>query len=169
MVRFYSRAAKRNLKAGSKKMEDNMSAAARVRREFRLGRPPKTVPEGMPPMPLHPQVAADKAVRLLADLRERMHAAGLKREEVDGVIVGIRAANPDEPVFIPIDRAKAIETLSAPDIIALGCVFRQHDGDKDFDFPVQFAGLNARGVGVLRRAVEIKHAERMGLIRTGVN
>jgi hypothetical protein len=160
MVRFYSRAARRNLKAGATKMEENMSAAARVRREFRRGAPPK----GTTPRPL---VAVDKAEQLLANLRERMHAAGLKREEVDGQIIGVRSAN-DEPVFIPIEREKAIAILSAPDIIPLGCIFRQQDGGKNVDFFVQFTGMTERGLDVLKRAVTKTQAQ-IAPLRHGTN
>lgn len=150
MVPYRSREALRNLKRGAKKMEDVMSPAARVRRSFRLGRPPKDT------LPLHPKVAWEKAESLLADFRQRMTAAGLKPDDVDGQIIGIRGDRPDEPDYIPAEKEKALATLWSPDVIALGMVFRQLDRatGQDIFFPVQFTGLNENGIMVLRRAAE---------------
>ncbi len=154
MTTYRTRAAKKNLREGIKKMEDVMSPAAQVRRQFRLGRPPKGQ------LPLHPKVAVDKASALLADFRQRMQAVGLKAEHVDGLLIGVREANRDEPVFIPIERDSAIATLSAPDIIAVGCIFRQHDEreGKDIDFFMQFTGLSEQGLNLLKKAASTAHA-----------
>jgi hypothetical protein len=150
MVSHRTRTAKKNLREGIKKMESDMSAASRVRRQFRLGRPPKSV------LPLHPRVAVDKAEALLSDFREMMKVEGLKPEHVDTLIVAIREAAPDEPLFISlVNRDAAIAALSAPDTIALGCVFGQFDAKQGqtVEFPVQFGGLNERGINVMRKAV----------------
>jgi len=132
-------------------MEEHMSPAARVRRGFRLGRPPKVSDEL-----LRPLLAVDKAETLLADFRQRMQTAGLNPEHVDAMIIGVRASNMDEPVFIPVERDKAISALSAPGIGALGCIFRQRDEGKNVDFFVQFTGLTDRALGVLKRAITMQ-------------
>lgn len=163
MTPYRTRAAKQNLRAGIKKMEDTMSPAAQVRRQFRLGRPPKG--ESL----LHPKVAVDKAVSLLADFRERMQKAKLNPEHVGALIVGVREGNPDEPVLIKIDRDNAIATLSAPDIAAIGCIFWQRDGDKEVDFFVQFTGLSERGLNVLKQASTKRAALGMKIYRNGGN
>jgi len=145
----------KNLKKGVKKMEKNMSPAARVRRDFRLGRPPKGQ------LPLHPRVAWEKADSLLTDLRKRMQEAGLRMDHVKGEIVAIRDNDPDEPVFVSVAKQEAaIETLSAPNIIALGCVFRQFDEQmkQGATFFVQFTGLSERGLAVLKKAAEKRNA-----------
>jgi hypothetical protein len=148
MVPYRSQKALRNLKLGAKKMETAMTPAARVRREFRLGRPPK----GM--LPLHPTVAWQKAESLLTDFRQKMKAAALLPEHVDAQIIGVRDPNPDEPVFLAGDRDAALKTLSTPDIIAIGCIFRQYDArsKQDVFFFVQFTGLSERGLNVLKKA-----------------
>jgi hypothetical protein len=142
-----------------------MSPAARVRRQFRLGRPPKGT------LPLHPSVAVDKAESLIADFRGRMETAGLKPEHVAGLIIGVRSANPDEPVFIPIDRDKAIATLSAPGILAIGCIFWQRDEaeNKEADFFVQFTGLSEQGLSVLKRACTMRAAHSQQIYQSGGN
>ena len=153
MVPYRSRQALKNLRRGAEKMEKAMSPAARVRREFRLGRPPKCT------LPLHPSVAWQKAESLLADFRQRMEDAGLSREDVDAQIIGVRESNPDAPVFIAVERDKALKTLSAPDIIAIGCIFRQHDSTtkQNVDFFVQFTGLSEQGMNVLKKAATMQH------------
>jgi hypothetical protein len=153
MTPYRTRIAKRNLREGIKKMRETMSPAAQVRRQFRLGRPPKRTDDL-----LRPLLAVDKAELLLADFRKRMQSAGLNPEHVDALIIGVRASNLDEPVFISIDRDKAIAALSAPDIGALGCIFRQRDGEQNVDFFVQFTGLSERGLNVLKRAATMQHA-----------
>ena len=151
---YKSSDALKNLKRGVKKMEKAMSPAAEVRRQFRLGRPPKGT------LPLHPTTAWQKAESLLADFRQKMQAKKLRPEDVDGQIIGVREADPGEPVFISLaDREAALRTLSAPDIIAIGCIFRQHDSKskENIDFFVQFTGLSEQGLGVLRKAAEMQH------------
>ena len=157
MTPYRSRASMKNLREGIKKMEEQMrmNPAARVRREFRLGRPPKG--ETL----LHPKVATEKAVTLLADFRRRMQDAKLDPEHVDGLIVGVRESNPDEPVVIPIKQDEAIATLSTPEMAAIGCIFWQRDGGREVDFFVQFTGLSERGINVLKRASMWRAAQQM--------
>ena len=130
-----------------------MSRAARVRRQFRLGRPPKDT------LPLHPRIAWDKAESLLSDLRQRMKDAGLSPADIDAQIIGVRDPNPNEPVFVPLkDKDEVVKILSEPDIIAIGMIFRQHDAEandgkgQDITFPVQFTGLSKAGLDVLKGA-----------------
>lgn len=160
MVRFYSRAARRNLKAGAKKMEKNMSAAARVRRDFRLGRPPKGES-----LPLHPRVVRDRAYAALSRLRTLMSIEKLEPTDVTAAIVYIDEANPDQHHVLLMEvegktdeecKQAVFETLGRPDVIALGMIFRQFDAKekKQTTFPHLLAGLNERGVAVLKKAVE---------------
>src|SRR5262249_41530401 len=132
--------------------EQEMSKAAEVRRDFRLGRYPKAQT-----WPLHPKVVWDKASSMLSDFRQRMKDAGLKADDTDAAIVYISNADPDKPLFSTMGEGEqvALKRLSAPNVIAMGMVFRQFDAvaGKQIDFPMQFAGLSERGVAVLRRAV----------------
>ena len=141
MVRFYSRAAKRNLKAGSRKMEENMSTAARVRRQFRFGRPPKSTEH------LRPLIAVDKAEVSLADLRNRMRQAGtkwFKDEHVRAMLVTVDGT--DARITSVDNREKMLANLTRPGAYALGCVFVQFDADagnsgQNAYFYVPFIGL----------------------------
>lgn len=148
MTPYHTREAIKNLRKGIRKMEDVMSPAAQVRRDFQLGRPPKNE------LPLHPITAAQKAESLIADFRARMEKAKLKPEHAQGLIVAIRTADPDKPILIKIDHNEAIAKLSKPDTIALGCVFHQFDerDGKAVTFFKQFTGLNERGLNVLKLA-----------------
>ena len=150
---YMSSEALKNLRRGAKKMEKAMSPAARVRRQFRLGRPPKST------LPLHPTVAWQKADSLLSDFRQMMKAEKLQPDDVDAQIIGVRESDPDKPVFIEMERETALKALSAPDIIAIGCIFRQHDAQtkQDVDFFVQFTGLSERGLNVLKQASTMQH------------
>jgi len=156
MVRFYSRAARRNLKAGSKKMEENMSTAARVRRQFRLGRNPKPGES----LPLHPRVVWERAYTALERFRTMMSLEKLSPKHVDAAIVFIEESNPDQPHFVLLSEGedRVREELSSPDVIALGMLFRQFDAEKkqQSTFPYLFVGLNERGMAVLKKAAEIQ-------------
>jgi hypothetical protein len=161
MVRFYSRAARRNLKKGAEKMESEMSVAARVRRQFRQGRPPK-VGESLP---LHPRVVWDRAFTALSRFRTLLSIEKLEPMHVSAAIVFIQESAPDQPhlLLLEIDgsveecKSKVLEQLGRPDAIAIGMIFRQFDADakekKQTTFPYQFVGLNERGIDVLKKAV----------------
>ena len=161
MVRFYSRAARRNLKRGAEKMETEMSAAARVRRQFRQRRPFKV---GESPL-LHPRVVWDRAFTALSKFRMLMSLEKLDPKAVAAVIVFIEEANPDQPRWLSVEvegesgdeaKRKVLEQLGRPDVIALGMIFRQFDAieKKQTTFPYQFVGLNQRGIDVLKKAAE---------------
>jgi hypothetical protein len=167
MVEARSRAAKRNLREGIRKMEEEtMTPAARVRRDFRLGRPPRKVEDVLP---LHPSVVWKKATDALSDFRARMIAANppLNPGHAVALIVFIEIASPDKPQFIAIEeevgkncekcQTKVFEQLSRGDVIALGMVFRQFDEKTSqfVRFPYQFTGLNERGIAVLQNAVRV--------------
>jgi hypothetical protein len=134
-------------------MEATMSPAARVRREFRTGRPPKGT------LPLHPVVVWDRATEMIADFRRKMEAAGLDPNDVGGQIIGVGVD--DVPIFIGLDeRDKCIKILSRPDVIAIGMVFLQRDREKgqDVSFSWALAGLSESASQVLKRAVESQQA-----------
>jgi hypothetical protein len=152
--------ATKNLREGIRKMESNMSVAAQVRREFRLGRPPKAVEEVEP---MHRTVVWKKATDALSNFRERMVAATLNPAHVDARIVYVTLAKPDTPLQLQIDgppkdaevwKQEALETLGADDVLALGMIFLQYDAAAEHQsiFPYQFTGLSERGQAVLRRA-----------------
>jgi len=164
MTRQYSREAKRNLRKGAEKMEAKISPAARVRREFRLGRPPKSTEH------LRPLIAVDKAESSLADLRNRMRQAKIewfKDEYVQAKLVTVDDAN----VYITSveHRDKMIAELSGPGAYALGCVFFQFDADAGERgqfayFYVPFIGLTDEERATIQEAAvklaaEVKAAE----------
>jgi len=157
MMRFYTRQAKKNLREGAKKMEDVMTPAARVRREFRLGRPPKPGES----LPLHPRVVWDRAYTALERFRLLMSIEKLSPEHVDAAIVYIEETNPEQPISLLMreGEARVKEVLSRPDVIALGMLFTQFDEKKKQQaiFPYLFVGLNERGVAVLRKAAELQN------------
>jgi len=166
--------AQQNLRAGIKKMEKVMSPAAQVRRDFRLGRPPKAGQL----VPLHRSVVWQKATKALADFRGRMAAASLNPKHVDAAIVFIELAAPDSPRVLLLEtegqtpeesRAAAFEVLGRDDVIALGMIFRQFDeqSQQQSTFPYQFMGLNERGVGVLKAAATLQVA--VGELRKDTN
>ena len=142
-----------------------MTAAARVRRDFQLGRPPRPLAEGEVPEPLHPVVAWKRATDALADFRARMTAAGLKPEHAEALIVYVRLADLDIPRIVLLEepgktaeemRRAALETLGAEDVITLGMIFQQHDeqtGQRAF-FPRLYFGLSKRGMDMLKRAAQ---------------
>src|ERR1700712_3081881 len=100
--------AKGNLREGIKKMGQAMSPAAKVRRDFRLGRPPKAGES----LPLHRMVVWQRATDALSNLRARMTAAGLNPEHITAAIVYIEAVNPDLPrVLLMQDQEAALATL----------------------------------------------------------
>lgn len=165
MIEARSRAAKKNLQAGIKKMQKRMTRAAQVRRDFRLGRNPKTV-EDM--LPIHPTVVWKRATEALSSFRARMTVPKLDPNDVTAVIVFIELADPDQPHFLlleeeigtPCERCKqeVFKQLSRGDVIALGMIFRQFDEDskEQSTFPYVFTGLNGRGIAVLEKAVELQ-------------
>lgn len=165
MTPYKSGAAKKNLRQGIRKMEKEMTAAARVRREFRLGRPPRPLPEGEVPQPLHPAVAWQRAKDALSAFRERMIAAGLRPKDAGAVIVYIERGNQDRAQLLELEnadksesdmRGEAFKTLAREDVIALGMIFTQMDqqSNQRAIFPYLFFGLNQRGMAVLRQAAE---------------
>jgi len=149
-------------------MGETMTPAAQVRRDFRLGRPPKAGDA----LPMHRTVVWQKAMDALAAFRARMTAAKLNPNHATAAIVFIELADPDRPHMLLLEeeigkpsencRQKAFEQLGRDDVIALGMVFRQFDAEKGKEgeftrFPYQFTGLNERGIAVLRKAVELWH------------
>jgi hypothetical protein len=166
---YKSRVAKKNLREGIKKMEKTMSPAAQVRRDFRLGRPPRPIGENERPQPLHRTVAWQRAVDALASFRVRMTGANLNPGHVAAAIIFIEGTNQDQPHFLFVEekgktseemQKTAFEQLGRDDVIALGMVFVQVDEQtkQRSIFPYQFFGLNQRGIAVLRRAVELEFA-----------
>lgn len=167
MTPYRTPAAKRNLRAGIKKMEKTMTPAAQVRREFQLGRPPRRLAEGKIPEPLHPVVAWQRATDALADFRRRMVAAGLKPEHAEALVVYVQRADLDTPHVLLLERngeaasemrRTALETLGREDVITLGMIFQQYDeqtGQRSI-FPRLYFGLNERGMDVLKRAAEMQ-------------
>jgi hypothetical protein len=160
MTPYKSHAAVKNLRAGIKKMESTMTPAAQVRREFRLGRPPKPVETVEP---LQRTVVWRKATEALSNIRDRMVAAKLKPEHVSGAVVYVETGSPDESRVLPVQQrdktleesqAAAYEILGRDDVIALGMIFTQYDehAGKLAVFPFQFMPLNERGIAVLRQA-----------------
>ena len=164
-----SRVAKKNLREGIKKMEDEMSPAAKVRRDFRLGRPPRPAPldeEGHPEQ-LHPKVAWTRANEALSDFRRRMDAAKLNPQHAAAAIVYVIQADPDSPRLLPLEETgktpeelqlAAFDTLGRPDVIALGVLFAQFDERtrKKAIFPYLFFGLGERGMAGLKKAASIE-------------
>ena len=150
-----------------------MTPAARVRREFQLGRPAKSTDM----LPLHPSVVWQRATESLSSLRQRMKAVGLKPDHAQAVIVFIESANPDHPRFLHLEdevgkhsescRKKVLETLSRGDVIALGLLFNQFDEEKKQQaiFPRLLMGLNERGMAVLKKAAQLQN-QGMGLFKT---
>ncbi len=164
----YSESALRNLQKGVKKMSTTMSPAAKIRRDFQLGRPPKALTDE----PLHPTVVCSRAEALLSDLRARMVAAGLTASDVEGWIIYVRGTNPDPtyPEFIPMGQAdsrqKAFKELGEPDTVALGVIFQQIDGGQRATFAKQLTGLSELGQATLRKAGGILVTVRSMLDKT---
>lgn len=159
----YTRAAKRNLREGIKKMEQRMSTAAQVRRAFQLGRPPRPLADGEVPERLHPVAVWNRANEALSDLRTRMTTAKLNPRHVAAAIVFVERVSPEQPCFLFLEeRGKTPEevqnvafgTLNSTDVIELGMIFVQLDEQTQHKaiFPYLFFGLNQRGMAVLRRA-----------------
>lgn len=134
-----------------------MTTAARVRREFRLGRNPKPGES----LPLHPRVVWERAYVAQERFRTLMSLEKLNPKHVEAAIVFIEESNPDQPRFVLLsegeDRVK--EELSRPDVIALGMLFQQFDTEKKQRaiFPYLFVGLNERGMAVLKKAAAIQY------------
>lgn len=157
----------KNLRAGAKKMEDAMTPAARVRREFRLGRPPKPIGENEQPEPLHPVVVWRRANEAVSSFRERMTAAKLKPCHVAAAIVYVEQTDPEQPRLLALEeegksleemQSAAFEVLGRPDVITLGMIFGQIDEQtkQKAIFPYLFFGLNQRGMAVLKRAAAVE-------------
>jgi hypothetical protein len=151
--------AKMNLREGIKKMAKVMSPAAQVRRDFRLGRPPKPGET----LPLHRMVVWHRASEALSNFRARMAAAKLNPKDVEALIVYIENTEPDTPRVLLLEeegktpgqcQMAAFKELGRDDVIAIGMLFRQFDtlSKQQFTFPYQFVGLNERGVAVLKKA-----------------
>ncbi|HEX3985371.1 MAG TPA: hypothetical protein VHX13_02080 [Acidobacteriaceae bacterium] len=139
-----------------------MSPAARVRREFRLGRPPRPLPDGAMPEQLHPAVTWQRAKDALADFRRRMADAKLKPEQVDAAIIYVTRAYPERPCFLRLEdsvRPAALNLLAREDVIALGMLFVQFDAraKQRTIFPHLFFGLNQRGMAVLKEAAALEY------------
>ena len=161
MVGYRSRAAKKNLREGIEKMEGTMSPAARARRDFRLGRPPKPGET----LPLHRTVVWKRAGEALLRFRALMALEKLQEKHVIGAIVYIESADENKPHILLLEdagktsedcRQAAFEQLGRDDVIAIGMIFSQFDEreKKQVTFPYQFTGLSPQGIAVLRRAVE---------------
>ena len=160
---YRTRAAKKNLREGITKMEQRMTPAAQVRRDFRLGRPQKTEIDE----PLHPAVVWQRANRALADFRARMSAAELKPDHAEALIVYVAMPDMDVPHFLSLESAHrtpeecqrvALEQLGQGNALALGMVFTQFDEQTKQQalFPYQFMPLSDRGIAVLRRSAMIQ-------------
>lgn len=167
MVEARSRDAIKNLQKGIRKMERKMTAAAQVRRDFQLGRPPRPLGENEQPQPLHPLVAWQKATDALADFRARMSKAKLNPKQAAAAIVYVEKSNPDVPIFLRLEQKgkspeeteqEALGVLSRFDVLALGMIFAQIDEEaqpiQKAIFPRLFFGLNKRGMDVLKRAAQ---------------
>jgi len=174
MTQYRTRVAKKNLRNGIKKMEKKMSPAAQVRRDFRLGRPPKPGEA----LPLHRKVVWDRAWEALLRFRVLMALEKLQEKHVTAAIVYIEMADPDKPHILLLEeegktpeecQKAAFEQLGRDEVIALGMIFRQFDerDKKQVTFHYQFTGLNPRGLAVLRRAAELQ--EKIGVLTKDVN
>lgn len=164
MTPYRTRIAKQNLREGIKKMEKTMSPAARVRREFQLGRPPRPLPDGER---LRPTVLWQKAVDALDGLRARMSKAELNPLHAEAAIVYIEQEDPTQPRFLELEvpgktpeevRAIALELLAREDIIELGMLFSQWDErmKQRTTFPYLFYGLNSKGMFILKLAAKLR-------------
>lgn len=171
MAPYTTPAGKKRLQAGIKKMENTMSPAAQVRRNFRLGRPPKAGES----LPLHRTVVWQRATDALEKLRGEMRAAKLDAKHVTAAIVYIESTDPTAPHVIPLGeegkslddiRPVAFETLGRDDVLAIGMVFAQYDeqAKKQAIFPYQFTGLSPDGIAVLRKAATDQD-EAMALLK----
>lgn len=171
MVEARSQAAIRNLKKGIKKMQQKMTLAAQVRRDFQLGRPPRALAEHEEPEPLHPAVLWRRATETLSDFRGRMVNAGLKPEHVAAAVVYVERPNADVPHFLPLEEpGKTGEEMRkqisdflishGEDMIVLGMIIVQFDeqSKQRAIFPRLFFGLNKRGMDVLKKAAELEYA-----------
>jgi len=167
MTPYRTETARKNLRKGIRKMEKTMTAAARVRRDFQLGRPPRPLPEGQIPEPLHPSVLWQRATSALADLQKRMTDAGLRAKHVEALIVYVHRNDPDMPHVFLLEQAgasteqrqrDALGTFASAEVIALGMLFKQYDAEakRESIFPYLFFGLNSRGMDVLKRAAALQ-------------
>jgi hypothetical protein len=152
-------AAQRNLRRGIKKMEKVMTKAAQVRRDFRLGRPPKPSES----LPLHRAIVWKRATDALANFRERMRAAGLDPNHAKAAIVYVMEKDPTKPHFLllesdsrPVEECQvaAYRKLGGNDVLAIGMIFDQYDAEsgQTTTFPHQFTGLSAEAMEVLKEA-----------------
>ncbi len=167
MTPYKTRAAKKNLREGIKKMEKTMSPAAQVRREFQLGRRPSPrYGENEQPEPLHPMVAWGRAHEALAGLRGRMTVSGLDPEDVRAHIVIIHRDSPDTPNLLALEkpdvapderRMVVMKLLAGDGVITLGMILQQRDRQtmQNAYFPYYFFGLTQRDDAVLRKAAEM--------------
>lgn len=178
MTQYRTRTAKQNLREGIKKMEQGMSAAARVRRAFQLGRPLRPLAEGKVPQQLHPNVVWDRATEALSAFRARMTAAKLNPQHAEAAIIYVERDDMDKPRFLfledagimpEVTRKAAYTLLVREDVIALGVIFGQFDeqAKQKAVFPYLFFGLNQRGMAVLRKAAEIQ--QEAALLLRNVN
>jgi hypothetical protein len=169
MTPYRTETARKNLRRGIKKMEKTMSRAARVRRDFQLGRPPRALPEGQAPEPLHPSVLWQRATEALTSLRARMTEAGLLAKHAEGLIVYICREDPDTPQAFLLEppgtsqeerQRAAFDTFASADVIALGMLFKQYDAEagREAIFPYLFFGLNQRGMDILKKAAALQAA-----------
>ncbi len=172
---------KNNLREGIKKMAKAMTPAAKVRRNFQLGRPQKPPQDG--DVPLHRTVVWHKAMRALIDFRSRMADAGLDPTDAKAEIVCLEATDPQTPQFLPLEekgklpeqtREDAFRTLGRDDVIAIGLVFEQWDwhGGNDGQpaiatFPYRFMGLSPHSAALLK-ACAIQQQTRLQRMAEGV-
>ncbi len=168
----FTETAKMNLREGVKKMESSLTPAARVRRDFQLGRPKKS-PER--DEPLHPAVVWQRSITALAEFRGRMVAANLDPSDATAFIVYVGPPDLYEPQHLAIDGVPAMPVgdktpedyqkaafgaLSGPDTLALGLVFVQMDrqaGQRAY-FPYFFMALSLPAQQVLKRGADYLRA-----------
>lgn len=152
----YTEAAMKNLQKGVKKMSASMSPAAKIRRDFRLGRPAKALTDE----PLHPAVVWSRADGMVSDFQGRMTAANLDPSAVRAFIVYVQMPDFTDPQFLQVNGPKpseeyrrlAISALNAPDTLAIGVLFQQWDDGKVATFPKQLTSLSEMGALTLRKA-----------------
>ena len=137
-----------------------MSPAARVRREFQLGRPRRPLPDGER---LRPSVLWQRATDALNDFRARMSAAKLNPAHAEAAVVFVEQSDPDQPQFLFLElpgrtpeevRNAALEFLTREDVIELGMLFSQFDEQtkQRATFSYMFYGVNQRAMDILKRA-----------------
>jgi hypothetical protein len=130
MVPYRTRQALRNLRSGIKKTEDNLNAAARVRRAFKAGRPIKKdqMLNGLSGLAI--------ATQQLKELRAAMEQAGLNpKHAVAWLVLTHPVTGPERLLVTPSRVEERFALLAHPDTTSLGVAFGQYDeslGEKFF-------------------------------------